>query len=150
MVCIIRGQSIKKPNFLKNFLNLQLNLSPSKYSSPLLIHCSQRPGTCFAGWREGPVSSFLLSLLPSEIGDLLVRISTSRTRKRPQGPNLERGGLGDNSRLMVRQKLTDKQCICQQTRHKLCGNTTHLQFVGQNQVARTFAGSYFFGNFTDS
>ena len=89
MVCIIRGQSIKKPNFLKNFLNLQLNLSPSKYSSPLLIHCSQRPGTCFAGWREDPVSNFLLSQLPSEISNLLVRISTPRTRKGPQGPNLE-------------------------------------------------------------
>ena len=33
-----------------------------------------RPGTRFAGWREGPVLNFLLSPLPSEIGDLLVRI----------------------------------------------------------------------------
>ena len=47
-----------------------------------------RPGTCFAGWREGPVSNFLLSPLPSEIVDLLVRISTAGTRKSPQGPNL--------------------------------------------------------------
>ena len=48
------------------------------------------------GWREGPTSNFLLSLLPSEIGDLLVRISNSGTRKSPQGPNLESrmaGGL---------------------------------------------------------
>jgi hypothetical protein len=30
------------------------------------------------------------------------------------------------------------------------GNTTHLQFVGQNQVVGTFRDSYFLGNFTDS
>jgi len=41
-----------------------------------------------------PVSKFLLSPLPSEIGDLLVRVSTSRTRKSPQGPNLERRAAG--------------------------------------------------------
>jgi len=44
---------------------------------------------CSAGWHEGPISNFLLSPLLSEIGDLLVRISTSGTRKSPQGPNLE-------------------------------------------------------------
>ena len=49
------------------------------------------PGTCFAGWREGPVSNFLLSPLPPEIGDLLVRVSTSGTRNSPQWPNLESG-----------------------------------------------------------
>jgi hypothetical protein len=26
----------------------------------------------------------------------------------------------------------------------------HLQFFGQNRVARTFTDAYFFGNFTDS
>jgi hypothetical protein len=46
-------------------------------------------GTCFAGWREGPVSNCLLSTLQSEIGDLLVRILISGTRKSQQGPNLE-------------------------------------------------------------
>ena len=60
------------------------------------------------GWREGPLSSFLLCPLPSEIEDLLVRISTSGTRKSPQGPNLESRVAGDNSRLMLPQKFTDK------------------------------------------
>ena len=41
------------------------------------------------GQREGPVWNFLPSPLPSEIGDLLVRISTSGKRKSPQGPNME-------------------------------------------------------------
>ena len=44
------------------------------------------------GWRKGPISNFLLSRLPSEIGDLLVRISTSGTS--PQGPNLESRAAG--------------------------------------------------------
>jgi hypothetical protein len=51
---------------------------------------------------------------------------------------------------MLRQKFMDKECISQQSWYKFYGNTTHLQFVGQNQVARTFTDSYFFGNFTDS
>ena len=55
----------------------------------------------------------------------------------------------------IKQFLTDCDmvlflCVCQQTRHKFCSNTTHLQFVGQNQVALIFTDSYFFGNFTDS
>ena len=41
------------------------------------------------GWREGPVSDFLLSSLSSEIGELSVRISISGKIKSPQGPNLE-------------------------------------------------------------
>ena len=53
-----------------------------------------RPGTCFVGWREGPLLNFLLSPLPLEIGDLLVRISTSGTRKSPQRPNLESMAAG--------------------------------------------------------
>ena len=61
------------------------------------------------GWRGGPISNFLLSLLPSEIVDLLVRISTSGTRKSPQGSNLESRAAGDNSRLMLRQKFTDNE-----------------------------------------
>ena len=52
------------------------------------------PGTCFAGRREGPVSNFLLSPLPSEIGSILVRISTSGTRRSSQGPNLESRAAG--------------------------------------------------------
>ena len=46
------------------------------------------------GLRGGPVSNFLLSPLPSEIDDLLVRTSTSGTRKSPQGPNLESRAAG--------------------------------------------------------
>ena len=53
-----------------------------------------RPGTCFAGWGEGSILNFLLYPLPSEIGDLLVRILTSGTRKSPQGPNLESMAAG--------------------------------------------------------
>ena len=59
------------------------------------------------------------------------------------------GRLGDNSRVTLHQKFTDNECICQQMRHKFWGNTMHLQFVGQNQVVRTFTDSHFFGNFTD-
>ena len=62
----------------------------SRYTAPNVFSSSgTRPGTCFAGWREGPISNFLLSSIPSEISELLVRISTSGTRKSPQGPNLE-------------------------------------------------------------
>ena len=46
------------------------------------------------GWSEGPISDFLLSSLPSEIGGLLVRISNLGTRKSPQGPNLESRAAG--------------------------------------------------------
>jgi len=49
---------------------------------------------------------------------------------------------------MLRQKFKDKEFIRQETLYKFWGNTTYLQFVGQNQVARTFTDSYFFGNFT--
>jgi len=94
----IQGQSIKKPNFFFNLLfYLQLNQTchlqstplHSWYTAPNVFPISgTRPGTCFAGGREGPVSSFLLSPVPSEIRDLLVSISTSGTRESPQGPNL--------------------------------------------------------------
>jgi len=47
------------------------------------------------------VSNFLLSPLPSEIGDLSVRISNSGTRKSPQGPNLESRGAGGQQSLWV-------------------------------------------------
>ena len=40
--------------------------------------------------------------------------------------------------------------ICQQTRHKLCGNTRRLQFFGQDRVARALTHAHFFGSFTDS
>ena len=46
------------------------------------------------GRREGLISNFLLSPLLSEIGDLLVRISTSGTRQSPQGPNMESRAAG--------------------------------------------------------
>jgi len=48
----------------------------------------------FAGRREGPVSNFLVSPLPSEIGYLLVRISTSGTRENLQGPSLDSRAAG--------------------------------------------------------
>ena len=75
----IRGQSIKKPNFFLNLLlYLQLNQSfllqstplHSWYTAPNIFSSSgTRPVTCFAGWRKGPLSNFLLSPLPSEIGE---------------------------------------------------------------------------------
>jgi len=46
------------------------------------------------GWRKGPVLNFLLSPLLSEIGNLLVTISTLGTRKSLQGPNLESRATG--------------------------------------------------------
>jgi len=48
----------------------------------------------FAGRHRGLLLNFLLSPLPSEISDLLVRILTSGTRKSPQGPNLENRAAG--------------------------------------------------------
>ena len=88
----VRGQSIKKPSFFFNLLHyLQLNQTCHLQSTPLhswyTAPVFSISGTCFVGWPEGPVSNFLLSPLPSEIGDLLVRVSTSGTS--PQGPNLE-------------------------------------------------------------
>jgi len=81
-----------------------LDTPPKRFSVP-----RTRPATCFAGRREGPVLNFLLPPLPSEIGDLLVRISTSGTRKSPQGPNLGVGRLGYNRRLMLRQNFIEKE-----------------------------------------
>jgi hypothetical protein len=59
----IRGQSIKKPNFFFNLLlYLQLNQTCLPQSTPLhswytapnvFSSSGTRPGTCFAGWREG-------------------------------------------------------------------------------------------------
>jgi len=60
-------------------------------------------------WSEGPVSNFLLSFLPSEISDLLVRISTSGTRKARRGQMRKVGRLGDNRFLRHRQNFTDKE-----------------------------------------
>ena len=115
----VRGQSIKKPNFFYLLLYLQLNQTcllqstplHSWYTAPNVFSSSEtRPGTCFAGWREGPLSNFLLSPLSSEIGDLLVRILTSGTRKSSQGPNLEiRAAWGGNSHPMLRLKFTDEE-----------------------------------------
>ena len=76
-------------------------MSPSKHTPQLdtplrtfFFSFGAHPGTCFARRREGLVSSFLLSSLPSVIGDLLVRISTSATRKIPQGQIWRGGRLG--------------------------------------------------------
>ena len=94
----------KDTNFFFNLLlYLQLNQTclpqsapvHSRYTAPNVFPSSgTRLATCFAGWREGPLSNFLLSPLPSEIGDLLVRILTSGTRKSPQGPNLHSRAAG--------------------------------------------------------
>ena len=105
MYCDIQGQPIKKPNYFLNLLlYLQLNQTCLLQSTPLhswytAPNIFSSSGTCFVGWRKGPVSNFLLSPLASEIGDLLVRTSTSGTRKSLQGPNLE-------SRVAGRQHLS--------------------------------------------
>ena len=70
---------------------VSFNVLPSTLDTPrptLFFRSGTSPGTCFAGWREGPLSNFLLSPLPSEIADLLGRILTSGTRKSLHGPNL--------------------------------------------------------------
>jgi len=93
----------KETELFLNLLYLQLNQTchlqstppNSWYTAPNVLSIpGTRPGTCFAGRHEGLVSNFLLSPLLSEIGDLLVRISTSGTRKCPQGPNLESRAAG--------------------------------------------------------
>ena len=66
----LRGQSIKKPNFFIYFLfHSQLNQTCLLQSTPIHswytapnVFCSSgtRPGTCFAGWREGPLSNFFV------------------------------------------------------------------------------------------
>ena len=85
---------------LVSFKVLPFTLDPN-----VLTSSGTRPGTCFAGWREGPLSNFLLSPLPSEIGDLLVRISTTGTRKSPQGPNLESRGAGARQSSLASPKI---------------------------------------------
>ena len=72
---------------------------------PAFFSSGTRPGTCFAGWREGPVAKFLLSPLPSEIGDLLGRTSTLGTGKSPQGPNLESRGAGARQSSLASPKI---------------------------------------------
>ena len=80
------------------------------YTAPSVFSSSwTRPGTCFAGWREGPVANFLLSPLRSEIGDLLGWTSTLGTGKIRRGQVWSVGGLGHENRLLLRQKFTDKK-----------------------------------------
>ena len=119
MICIhiyiyiyIWEQSIKKLNFFFNLLlYLQLNQTCHLQSTPLHswytasnVFCisETRPGKCFAGRRKGPVSNFFLSPQPSEIGDIVVRISTSGTRKSLQGPNLESRAAGGQQSCFVK------------------------------------------------
>ena len=78
LLLLLQGQSKKIPNFFLNLLlYLQLNQTCLLQSTPLYCwyttpsvfsNSETRPGTCFAGWREGPVVNYLLSPLPSEIG----------------------------------------------------------------------------------
>ena len=80
-VCVyLRGQSINKPKFIfliycftcKLIKIVSFKVLPSTLDTPLPAFFSSsgmRPAKCFAGWREGPKSNFLLSPIPSEIGD---------------------------------------------------------------------------------
>ena len=83
------------------------------------------PGMCSAGRREGPGLNFLLSPLLSEIGDLLVRISTLGTRKSPQGPNLESRADGgqqssQSSSKIHRQGVMHEQVHCHGVASRRC------------------------------
>ena len=60
-------------------------------------------------WREGPVWNFLLSTLPFEIGDLLLKISTSGTRKSLQVPNLESRAAGGQQSSHALSKFINKE-----------------------------------------
>ena len=57
------------------------------------------------GWLEGPVANFLLSPLPSDIGDLLGWTSTFGTGKSPQGPSLESRGAGAQQSSLASPKI---------------------------------------------
>ena len=103
-------------------------------------------GTCFAGRREGPVSKFLLSSLPSEIGDLLLRISTSGTKKKSLEAKFgEWGGWGTT----VVSCFIKNSWIRSDAAQILRQHDASSVFRS-NKVARTFTDSYFFSNFTDS
>ena len=87
---------------------MSFKVLPSTVDTPLSAFFSSsgtRPGTCFAGWREGPVANFLLSTLSSEIGDLLGWTSTLGTGKSPQGPNLESRGAGTRQSSLASPKI---------------------------------------------
>ena len=95
--------------FFNLLLYLQLNQTCLLQSTPLYCWYTapsvfSSSGTCFAGWREGPVANFLLSL-PSEIGDLLGWTSTLVTGKSPQGPNLESSGAGARQSSLASPKI---------------------------------------------
>ena len=100
----IRGQSKKVPNFFFNLLlYLQLIQTCLLQSTPLYCWYTtlsvffqfwNTSWNVFCGMARGSCSEFLLSPLPSEIGDLLGWTSTLGTGKRPQGPNLESRGAG--------------------------------------------------------
>ena len=116
-ICYIyTRKSKKKPNLFN--LNLLLHLQPNQtcllqstplycwYTAPSVFSSSgTRPGTYFAGLREGPVANFLLSTLASEIGDLLGWTSTLGTGKSPQGPNLESRGAGARKPCLASPKI---------------------------------------------
>ena len=122
---------------LNLFPYLQLNQNcllkstplPSRYTaSNVFSSFGTRPGTCFAGWREGPLSNFLLPPPPSEIGDILVRILTSGTRKSPQGPNLESMAAGGQQSSHASSKIhgygvTREQEHCHGAASRCCLST---------------------------
>ena len=85
----------------------------SWYTAPNVFSSSgTRRGTCFARWREGPVSNIFLSFLPSEIGELLWGFQLREYEKVRRGQIWRAGRLEDKSRLMLRQKFTDKEwCV---------------------------------------
>ena len=99
LICCFTYNLIKHVSF-KVLLSTLDTLLPTFFSSSGTCH-----GTCFAGWREGPVSNFLLSLLSSEIGDLSVRISIVGTGTSPQGPNLESRAAGEQQSFHASSKI---------------------------------------------
>ena len=106
----VHKKSIYKKKIL---LYLQLNetchpqITPhhSLYTAPNVFSSSgMRPGTFFAGWREGPVSNLFLSPVPSKIDQPLGGFQLRGRR----GQICRVGRLGDNRRLMLRQKFSQK------------------------------------------
>jgi hypothetical protein len=106
VVCPKRNRTF----FLKHLLiSWQLNKTCLLQSIP--VHCPyaacnvpSTSATCFAGQRSSPVANSLLSVLPSDIGDLL-RVEHKRVCT---GQMWGVGRLWADSRLVLRRKFADK------------------------------------------
>ena len=100
---IILGQSIKKRIFFIFYFAYNLikpvssKVLPSTLDTllPTFFQIWNTSWNVFCEMEQRSLTNFLLWNLPSEIGELLVRISTSRTRKSLQGQIWRVGSPGD-------------------------------------------------------